>query len=691
MKKYSVIFCFLLATVFVGMPSFFAFAGEQGTLGDSQVDYVFEESTGTLTLTGTGATPDYTPESLPPFAAHRSQIRTVQVEEGITDLGDNLLRQLTAVTDVQLPESLRTIGSNTFFHVAALQSIRIPAGVTGIGSYAFAACSGLTDIQFDNMAGSLQLGACAFIDCKALTAAQFPVGTGFGQYAVGYQDEDGRPMTAFTLRGLTGTTAQYYADAAAQITFDPALELAQGATFGNTFQSYNGTDWYRYTPTATGTYHFYSMGSVDTVVRLCDGSKADLGQGSDDRSLYDLNFDLTCTLQAGKTYYFQVTNNHSLGAYTAYLYPGKVTGFSAAFPADQVLVTGVDSTARTDSDGQTYAYFDLNVFTDRLQITITYDTGDQVTLPLTEENYNGHVFSLTDDQVAHHWTEGTYTATLTWGDQTAAVPVQVHTHVYTAQRTEPTCVADGQILYTCTCGDSYATPIAKLGHTAPATHRVEPTCTLPGYTYDYCTRCRAHLSDTVSTPALGHDYTAVVIPPTTTEEGYTRYTCRRCGSSYDANYQPALSYTVTGRAVAMESTDGSHPHNYLLVGTTIELNDESLQTGEDGTFSIAVAPGTYTLTVGADFYLYRQVQVTVTTQSVDLGDVPVMAYDLNGDGYVNARDLVTLQQYAAAIDRGEGAYERLLDFNGDGRITAADMDGAAGFIGAGKLDESIYD
>lgn len=73
MKKYSVIFCFLLATVFVGMPSFFAFAGEQGTLGDSQVDYVFEESTGTLTLTGTGATPDYTPESLPPFAAHRSQ------------------------------------------------------------------------------------------------------------------------------------------------------------------------------------------------------------------------------------------------------------------------------------------------------------------------------------------------------------------------------------------------------------------------------------------------------------------------------------------------------------------------------------------------------------------------------------------------------------------------------------------
>ena len=75
MKKYSVIFCFLLATVFVGMPSFFAFAEEQGTLGDSQVDYVFEESTGTLTLTGTGATPDYTPESLPPTAAKSARCK----------------------------------------------------------------------------------------------------------------------------------------------------------------------------------------------------------------------------------------------------------------------------------------------------------------------------------------------------------------------------------------------------------------------------------------------------------------------------------------------------------------------------------------------------------------------------------------------------------------------------------------
>ena len=49
------------------------------------------------------------------------------------------------------------------------------------------------------------------------------------------------------------------------------------------------------------------------------------------------------------------------------------------------------------------------------------------------------------------------------------------------------------------------------------------------------------------------------------------------------------------------------------------------------------------------------------------------------------------QQFSAALAQGDGTYERLLDFNGDGQITPADMDGADAFIGAGKLDESIYD
>ena len=44
--------------------------------------------------------------------------------------------------------------------------------------------------------------------------------------------------------------------------------------------------------------------------------------------------------------------------------------------------------------------------------------------------------------------------------------------------------------------------------------------------------------------ALGHDYDAVVTPPTCTETGYTTYTCTRCGDSYVADETAALGHDL---------------------------------------------------------------------------------------------------------------------------------------------------
>lgn len=37
---------------------------------------------------------------------------------------------------------------------------------------------------------------------------------------------------------------------------------------------------------------------------------------------------------------------------------------------------------------------------------------------------------------------------------------------------------------------------------------------------------------------MGHKYTAKVIAPTFTEQGYTSHTCSECGDSYKNNFQP---------------------------------------------------------------------------------------------------------------------------------------------------------
>ena len=49
------------------------------------------------------------------------------------------------------------------------------------------------------------------------------------------------------------------------------------------------------------------------------------------------------------------------------------------------------------------------------------------------------------------------------------------------------------------------------------------------------------IPDPVNYPPLGHDYYAnIVVPPTTTSQGYTVYTCRRCGDNYDSDFTDPL-------------------------------------------------------------------------------------------------------------------------------------------------------
>ena len=73
----------------------------------------------------------------------------------------------------------------------------------------------------------------------------------------------------------------------------------------------------------------------------------------------------------------------------------------------------------------------------------------------------------------------------------------VHTHSYTVATTQAaTCTEPGTRAYMCACGESYTEDIE----------------------------------------ALGHNYSPVVTPPTETAQGYTTYTCTRCGDSYVGNY-----------------------------------------------------------------------------------------------------------------------------------------------------------
>ena len=97
--------------------------------------------------------------------------------------------------------------------------------------------------------------------------------------------------------------------------------------------------------------------------------------------------------------------------------------------------------------------------------------------------------------------------------------------------------------YCAVCESSY-------GEVDPDAHDLEshgaqtPTCTEVGWeAYQTCTREGCAYTTYQEIPAQGHDYVAKkTTPATCTAEGYTTYTCTRCGDSYRGKKVPALQH-----------------------------------------------------------------------------------------------------------------------------------------------------
>jgi len=79
-----------------------------------------------------------------------------------------------------------------------------------------------------------------------------------------------------------------------------------------------------------------------------------------------------------------------------------------------------------------------------------------------------------------------------------------------------------------------------------------------------------------SVKPTGHDYVAVVTPPTCTERGYTTYTCSTCGDSYVDDYVDALDHDMSDWIVDQEATctePGFTTYTCSACGDSYEADD----------------------------------------------------------------------------------------------------------------------
>ena len=110
---------------------------------------------------------------------------------------------------------------------------------------------------------------------------------------------------------------------------------------------------------------------------------------------------------------------------------------------------------------------------------------------------------------------------------------------------EATCNQKGLVKYTCTAEGCGATETRETAF-APDNHNyvptvTNPTCTAQGFTTYTCSRCGSNYKDDY-VAALGHEYQATVTAATCTEGGYTTFTCVRGDHTYVDNKTAALGH-----------------------------------------------------------------------------------------------------------------------------------------------------
>lgn len=160
-----------------------------GTCGST--NWVFDDVSGELTLSGSGGVPDNVTATYYPWHEYRKSIKSVVIENSVTSIGSLAFSNCSNLTDVsmgdnvysigssafsycsslkkiELPDKMVKISANLFFNCTSLEEIVIPENVTFIDMYAFYSCTNLKSVEFGEKI--VRINEYAFSNCNNLNS-----------------------------------------------------------------------------------------------------------------------------------------------------------------------------------------------------------------------------------------------------------------------------------------------------------------------------------------------------------------------------------------------------------------------------------------------------------------------------------------------------------------------------------------
>lgn len=110
-----------------------------------------------------------------------TQIKSVELEEGVKQIGSRAFKDCSKLESITLPESLTYIFSEAFSGCTSLKEAAIPSKIKYITNNMFTGCTSLTSVSLPN--GLTNIYDNAFKDCANLTSINLPESvTSLGQH-----------------------------------------------------------------------------------------------------------------------------------------------------------------------------------------------------------------------------------------------------------------------------------------------------------------------------------------------------------------------------------------------------------------------------------------------------------------------------------------------------------------------------
>lgn len=652
-------------------------------------------------------------------------LRRVVLSDNITVIPQNAFYYCTGLVSVHLPAKLERIGQNTFEGCSALPSVIIPEGVVDIYYYAFSGCTNLKDACFENTVGWSTAGSRTVTGDSKNDAAYLSNNSGYLRRVTVFTYTatfvaDGKTVAELEFKNTHKQVEEPEV---------PAVAGKRGSWAPYTLGYEDVTIVAEYTDVPVGGEHLVSFladGVVVATRAYYDGDESVTVPEVPAKAGYTgawENFTLNGEDITVRAVYAPISYA------VIFLAEGKVIA-TATYTVENKDIAYPPVPART---GYTGEWEDVELTTGKVTISAVYTPivytvtfiADGVTVGTVTYTVRDRAITEPDVPAKEGYVGSWETYTLTGGDLTVQAIYELeHTHRYTEAITPATCTEAGLKTYICTCGDSYTEIIPALGHDLSHHDAKAVTCTEAGWAaYDTCTRC--DYSTYVEIPAPGHawDDGVVTLAPTYEAEGIRTYTCANCNATrtesipklvaqdaaqfvistvrgkagdtvkvtvalannpgivalrvkiaYDTDvltltaYETALEAASFGPLANMpfsvswaDSLNGNVSDDFTLVTLTFRIKDGA-----------AVGKSAITLTYDPEDVFnsdWQDVEFKVTAGGVEV--VEYVPGDINGDGKINMKDLVLLQQYlndwAVTLD------DLAADVNRDGRLNMKDV------------------